>query len=76
MLATPVVLAAGVLKLPSPAGPAAAHIHGQVIFGFFTAAIAAYAAVRFLSRYFTTRTLTLFAVHCLVAGVAGIVRFA
>ncbi|MFD4508169.1 undecaprenyl-diphosphate phosphatase [Streptomyces sp. NPDC058457] len=75
LLATPVILAAGVLKLPSLAGPAAAHIHGQVIVGFFTAAIAAYAAVRFLSRYFATRTLTPFAVYCLVAGVASIVRF-
>ncbi|MFJ8023620.1 hypothetical protein [Streptomyces sp. NPDC096311] len=41
-----------------------------------TAAIAAYAAVCFLSRYFTTRTLTPFAVYCLVAGVASIAQFA
>ncbi|MFG2955022.1 undecaprenyl-diphosphate phosphatase [Streptomyces sp. NPDC048291] len=76
LLATPVILAAGVLKLPSLAGPAAAHIHGQVAVGFFTAGIAAYAAVRFLSRYFTTRTLTPFAVYCLVAGIASVIQFA
>ncbi|MGW9025768.1 undecaprenyl-diphosphate phosphatase [Streptomyces sp. NPDC055722] len=76
LLATPVILAAGVLKLPSLAGPAGAHIHGQVIVGFFTAAIAAYTAVRFLSRYFTTRTLTPFAVYCLLAGGASIIWFA
>ncbi len=29
----PVILAAGVLKLPTLAGPAAAHIHGPVILG-------------------------------------------
>jgi undecaprenyl-diphosphatase len=47
-----------------------------VIVGFFTAAIAAYTAVRFLSRYFTTRTLTPFAVYCLLAGGASIIWFA
>nr|WP_237554721.1 undecaprenyl-diphosphate phosphatase [Streptomyces sp. SID4948] len=76
LLATPVILAAGLLKLPSLAGPAAAHIHGQVIAGFLVAGVAAYAAVRFLSRYFTTRTLTPFAIYCLVAGVGSIIRFA
>jgi undecaprenyl-diphosphatase len=76
LLATPVILAAGLLKLPSLAGPAGAHIHGQVIVGFFTAAIAAYVAVRFLSRYFTTRTLTPFAVYCLLAGGISIIQFA
>ncbi|MFJ9559442.1 undecaprenyl-diphosphate phosphatase [Streptomyces fuscichromogenes] len=76
LLATPVILAAGVLKLPSLAGPAGAHIHGQVIVGFCTAAVAAYIAVRFLSRWFTTRTLTPFAVYCLLAGAASAVHFA
>jgi undecaprenyl-diphosphatase len=76
LLATPVILAAGVLKLPSLASPAAAGIHGQVLAGFVTAALAAYVAVRFLSRYFTTRTLTPFAVYCLIAGGISIVHFA
>ncbi|MBW8795378.1 MAG: undecaprenyl-diphosphate phosphatase [Streptomyces sp.] len=47
-----------------------------VIVGFFTAAVAAYIAVRFLSRWFATRTPTPFAVYCLVAGAAGAVHFA
>jgi undecaprenyl-diphosphatase len=76
LLATPVILAAGVLKLPSLAGPAGAGIHGQVLAGAVVAGIAAYLSVRFLTRYFTTRTLTPFAVYCLVVGVACIVRFA
>ncbi|WP_055493450.1 undecaprenyl-diphosphate phosphatase [Streptomyces sp. TP-A0356] len=76
LLATPVILAAGLLKLPSLAGPAGAHIHGQLVVGFFTAVIASYTAVRFLSRYFTTRTLTPFAVYCLLAGGASIIWFA
>jgi undecaprenyl-diphosphatase len=76
LLATPVILAAGVLKLPSLAGPAGAHIHGQVAVGFCVAGVAAYVAVRFLSRWFTTRTLTPFAVYSLIAGVSSIIYFA
>ncbi|MFL6100340.1 MAG: undecaprenyl-diphosphate phosphatase [Actinomycetales bacterium] len=61
LLATPVILAAGVLKIPSLFGPAGAQIHGQVIVGAIVAGLAAYASVRFLTHYFTTRTLTPFA---------------
>jgi undecaprenyl-diphosphatase len=32
--------------------------------------------VRFLSRYFTARTLTPFAIYCLVVGLICVVRFA
>src|SRR5262249_7543315 len=42
LLATPVILAAGVLKLPSLAGHAGAHIHGQVAVGFVLCGAAAY----------------------------------
>lgn len=76
LLATPVILAAGVLKMPSLFGPAGSDIHGQVVVGALVAGLAAYASVRFLTRYFTTRTLTPFAVYCLIAGVASLVRFA
>jgi undecaprenyl-diphosphatase len=76
LLATPVILAAGVLKMPSLASPAAADIHGQVLAGFVTAGLAAYVAVRFLSRWFATRTLTPFAIYCLLAGGISIVHFA
>jgi undecaprenyl-diphosphatase len=76
LLATPVILAAGALKIPSLLGPAGAQIHGQVIAGALTAGVAAYLAVRFLTRYFTTRSLLPFAVYCLAAGVLSIIRFA
>jgi undecaprenyl-diphosphatase len=75
LLATPVILAAGVLKLPSLAGSAGAHIHGQVVLGVLVAGVAAYASVRFLMRYFQTRTLTPFAIYCLIVGAASIIRF-
>jgi undecaprenyl-diphosphatase len=76
LLATPVILAAGVLKLPSLAGPAGAHIRGQVLVGAAIAGIAAYVSIKWLTRYFETRTLTPFAIYSLVAGVLCIARFA
>lgn len=75
LLATPVIFAAGVLKLPSLAGHATDHIHGQILVGVVVAFIAAYLSTRFLVRYFETRTLTPFAVYSLVLGVVCIVRF-
>ena len=75
LLATPVILAAGVLKLPELAGPQAAGIHGQALVGAIVAGVAAWLAVRFLERFFKTRTLLPFAIYCLVAGLASIIRF-
>ena len=54
LLATPIILAVGVLELPGLAGPAGARIHGQVIVGVMVTAIAAYLSVRYLVRYFQT----------------------
>jgi undecaprenyl-diphosphatase len=68
LLATPVILAAGVLKLPDLAGPLGAGIHGQVLAGSIVSGLGAYASVRWLTRWFTTRTLTPFAIYCLAAG--------
>ncbi len=76
LLATPVILAAGLLKLPDLAGHLGDGIRGQVLAGSLASGIAAYASVRFLTRYFTTRTLTPFAVYCLVAGAAALVWLA
>ena len=69
MLATPVILAAGVYKLPDLLGSNGDHIRGQVLVGSIAAGIAAYVTVRFLDRYFRTRTLTPFAIYCLVVGI-------
>ncbi len=76
MLATPIILAAGVYKLPDLLGPNGDGVLGQVFAGSVAAAIAAYVSVRFLTRYFSTRTLTPFAIYCLVAGALAAVRFA
>lgn len=76
LLATPVILAAGVLKLPALAGSAGDHIHGQIAVGFIICGITAYLSIRFLVRYFETRTLTPFAVYSLIVGLASVVHFA
>lgn len=76
LLATPVILAAGVLKIPDLFGPLGAGIGGQVLAGSVASFVAAYLAVRFLTRYFHTRTLTPFAVYCAVAGAVSLVVLA
>jgi len=76
LLATPIILAAGVYKLPDLTGPLGNGIRGQVLAGGVAAALAAYAAVRFLMRFFETRNLMPFAIYCLVAGGLSIIRFA
>lgn len=76
LLATPPILAAGLLKLPDLAGHAGDHIHGQVILGAIVTGVTAYLSVRFLMRWFKTRTLTPFGIYCLVFGAASILRFA
>jgi undecaprenyl-diphosphatase len=75
LLATPVILAAGVLKLPDLFGPLGNGIRPQVVFGSLLAGLAAYASVRWLTRWVHTNSLRPFGVYCLVAGVACLVWF-
>lgn len=76
LLATPVILVAGVLKLPDLFGPLGNGIRGQVLFGSVLSGLGAYASVRFLVRWFRTRTLLPFAVYCVLAGVGCLIVFA
>jgi undecaprenyl-diphosphatase len=76
LLATPIILAAGLYKIPDLMGPLGNGIRGQVLAGSIAAGIAAYLAVRFLMKYFETKTLTPFAIFCLVEGAVCTVGFA
>ena len=76
LLATPIILAAGVYKLPDLLGPNGDGVRPQILAGSVAAGLAAYLSVRFLARYFTSRTLTPFAIYCLVVGLLAVVRFA
>jgi undecaprenyl-diphosphatase len=75
LLSAPVILAAGVLKIPDLTGPLGAGIRGQVLFGSALSFIGAYLSLRFLVRYFSNpaRTLTPFAIYCLVAGLGAFI---
>src|SRR5205085_2369195 len=68
LLATPIILAAGVYKMPDLAGHLGNGVRGQAVVGAIFAGVAAFVSVRFLVRFFQTRTLLPFAVYCLAAG--------
>lgn len=72
LLATPIILAAGLYKVPELFGPLGAGIGGQVLAGSVASFVSAYLAVRFLTRYFQTRTLTPFAIYCALAGAGSL----
>jgi len=72
LLATPIILAAAVLKVPDLLGNGGAGL-GQALLGAMLAAISAYFSVRFLVRYFETKSLTPFAIYCVVAGLLALV---
>lgn len=69
LLATPIIAAAAVLKLPDLLTADARAVLGPALIGAVCAAIGAYVSVRFLTRYFQTKTLSPFAAYCLLAGV-------
>lgn len=69
LLATPIILAASVLEIPKLISTDGA---GTAFAGALCAAAAAYVSVRFLTRYFKTRTLWPFALYCVVAGVLAL----
>jgi undecaprenyl-diphosphatase len=71
LLSTPVILAAGALKISDLTGSLGAGVRGQIIAGSAAAAATSLFAVLFLARYFRTRTLVPFAVYCLLAGRAS-----
>ena len=75
LLATPIIFAAGIYKVPDLAGHLGDGIRGQALVGALFSGVAAYLSVRFLVRYFETRTLTPFAFYCLAAGGISIIRF-
>lgn len=76
LLATPLIGAAALLKLPELFGHTGDGVRGQALVASLCSAATAFLAVKFLMRYFETNTLTPFAVYCLAAGVASTLYFA
>ncbi len=75
LLATPIIGAAALLKLPELFGHAGDGVRGQALVGALCSAVTAWLAVRFLMRFFETNTLTPFAVYCGAAGLACTIYF-
>ncbi|MFI1523899.1 undecaprenyl-diphosphate phosphatase [Kitasatospora cineracea] len=73
LLATPVILAASALKRPELLSPANAPVRGPLLAGSLAAFLAGYVSVRFLTKYFETRSLTPFAAYCTLAGLGCLV---
>lgn len=76
LLATPIILAAGVLKLPELLGSAGNGVRGQALVAAVAAAITTFFAVRFLLRYFRHNRLTAFGLYCVGLGVISTLVFA
>jgi undecaprenyl-diphosphatase len=73
LLATPIIFAAALLKIPE------LTLSGQnvsitpFIIGAVTAGVGAYFSVRFLTKYFETKTLVPFAWYCVLFGAFAVV---
>ncbi len=76
LLATPVIGAAAVLKIPELTGSEGNGVRGPALVAALCAALTTFLAVRFLMRYLETRTLLPFAWYCLIAGVAASIYLA
>ena len=78
LLSAPVILAAGVLKIPDLTGPLGAGVRGQVLVGSIVSGVGAYLALRFFVRWISdsSRTLAPFAIYCLVVGIGSAIYLA
>lgn len=76
LLATPIIGAAALLKVPDLLGPAGDGVRGPALLGAVCAAATTYLAVRFLLRFFHTNRLTPFGIYCVVVGLTLTVAFA
>jgi undecaprenyl-diphosphatase len=73
LLATPIIGAAALLEIPAlltSGNPALIEVS---LAGAIAAAFAAWFAVKFLTRYFKTNTLTPFAIYCLAIGIVSLI---
>jgi undecaprenyl-diphosphatase len=76
LLATPIIGAAALLKLPDLFGHKGDGVRGPALIAALCAAVTTYFAVRFLLRFFETNRLTPFGIYCIGAGVVCTLIFA
>jgi undecaprenyl-diphosphatase len=70
LMATPIILAAGVYKIPDLTGHLGNGIRGYAVLAAAVAAVTAVFTVHFLTRYFRRANLTPFAFYCVLFGLA------
>jgi len=73
LLATPIILAAGLYKIPDLLGPNGNGVRGAALIAAVAAAIAALITVHYLSRYFRRGNLIPFGVYCVLFGLAMVI---
>jgi undecaprenyl-diphosphatase len=71
LLATPLIGAAAVLKLPELLGSSGAAIRGPALVGAVCAGLTTFFAVRYLLRFFETSSLRPFGIYCIVRHLTG-----
>ena len=71
LLATPVILAAAVLKLPELLGSQGNGVRGPALVAALCAAATTFLAVKFLLRYFETNRLSPFGIYCIGLGIVS-----
>jgi undecaprenyl-diphosphatase len=76
LLATPIIGAAAVLKLPDLAGKTGNGVRGPALVGALCAALTTIFAVKFLLKYFETNRLSPFGFYCIAAGLICTLIFA
>jgi undecaprenyl-diphosphatase len=76
LLATPIIGAAALLKLPELAGHQGDGVRGPALVGALCAAGGTFLAVKFLMRFFRSGRLTPFGIYCIVVGGALTIAFA
>jgi undecaprenyl-diphosphatase len=75
LLATPIIGAAAVLKIPELMGSQGDGVRGPALVAALSAAAASYLSVRFLMRFFERGTLLPFAIYCVLAGIGCSIYF-
>ncbi len=73
LLATPIILAAGIFKFSDLTGPLGAGLRGQAVVAAVCAAIGSIVSVHYLLRYFRNNNLIPFGIYCLVFGGAMLI---
>jgi undecaprenyl-diphosphatase len=76
LLATPIIGAAALLKLPKLLGPDGDGIRGPAVVAAICAGVTTFFAVKYLLRLFQTSSLRPFGIYCIAAGLVCLAIFA